>query len=157
MTTATEPRVLQTLEGAPWDIEAYRKIGGYEAWKKCVKELSANDIVNELKKAGLRGRGGAGFPTGIKWEKVLNHRVKEHYFVCNAGEHEPGTFKDRYLLKQAPHQLIEGCLIAAYTVQAKAAFIYVNHEYHEERDNLKRRWRRRRLKGFWATMFWGVA
>src|SRR6266849_3470914 len=77
MTTATEPRVLQTLDGAPWDIEAYRKIGGYEAWKKCIKELSANDIVNELKKAGLRGRGGAGFPTGIKWEKVLNHRVKE--------------------------------------------------------------------------------
>ena len=85
MTTATEPRVLQALDGAPWDIEAYRKIGGYEAWRKCVKELSANDIVTELKKAGLRGRGGAGFPTGIKWEKVLNHRVKEHYFVCNAG------------------------------------------------------------------------
>mgnify|MGYP001793178447 FL=1 len=148
MTTATEPRVLQTLDGAPWDIEAYRKIGGYEAWEKCVKELSANDIVNQLKKAGLRGRGGAGFPTGIKWEKVLNHRVKEHYFVCNAGEHEPGTFKDRYLLKQAPHQLIEGCLIAAYTVQAKAAFIYVNHEYHEERENLKKALAQAKARGF---------
>lgn len=148
MTTATEPRVLQTLDGAPWDIEAYRKIGGYEAWKKCIKELSANDIVNEMKKAGLRGRGGAGFPTGIKWEKVLNHRVKEHYFVCNAGEHEPGTFKDRYLLKQAPHQLIEGCLIAAYTVQAKAAFIYVNHEYHEERENLKKALAQAKAQGF---------
>jgi NADH-quinone oxidoreductase subunit F len=125
MATATDARVLQALDGPPWDIDAYLKIGGYEAWKKCVKELSATDIVNELKKAGLRGRGGAGFPTGIKWEKVLNHRVKEHYFVCNAGEHEPGTFKDRYMLKHAPHQLIEGCLIGAYTVQAKAAFIYL--------------------------------
>jgi NADH-quinone oxidoreductase subunit F len=148
MIAAGEPRVLQTLEGAPWDIEAYRKIGGYEAWKKCLKELSANDIVNELKKAGLRGRGGAGFPTGIKWEKVLNHRVKEHYFVCNAGEHEPGTFKDRYLLKHAPHQLIEGCLIGAYTVQAKAAFIYVNHEYHEERENLKKSLAQAKAQGF---------
>jgi len=62
MTAATESRVLQTLDGAPWDIEAYRKVGGYEAWKKCIKELSANDIVNELKKAGLRGRPARRFP-----------------------------------------------------------------------------------------------
>ena len=112
------------------------------------QRADANDIVNELKKAGLRGRGGAGFPTGIKWEKVLNHRVKEHYFVCNAGEHEPGTFKDRHLLKHAPHQLIEGCLIAAYTVQAKAAFIYVNHEYQEERENLKKALAQAKARGF---------
>jgi len=156
MTTAAEPRVLQELEGAPWEIQAYRKVGGYEAWEKCVKELSANDIVNELKKAGLRGRGGAGFPTGIKWEKVLNHRVKDHYFVCNAGEHEPGTFKDRYLLKQAPHQLIEGCLIAAYTVQAKAAFIYVNHEYHEERENLKKALAQAKAHGFLGANILGT-
>src|SRR5947209_17685986 len=148
MTTATEPRVLQTLDGAPWDIEAYRKIGGYEAWKKCIKELSANDIVNELKKAGLRGRGGAGFPTGIKWEKVLNHRVKEHYFVCNAGEHEPGTFKDRYLLKTNPHQLLEGTLIAAYAVKAKQAFIYVNHEYVEEIATMRKAAEQARTHGF---------
>ena len=138
MTATVESRVLQKLEGAPWDIDAYLKVGGYEAWKKCLKELSPTQVVDELKKSGLRGRGGAGFPTGTKWDKVLNHRVKERYFVCNAGEHEPGTFKDRYLLKMIPHQLIEGCLIAARTVQAKASFIYVNHEYHEERDNLKK-------------------
>jgi NADH-quinone oxidoreductase subunit F len=138
MSIATEPRLVQKLEGAPWEIEGYLKVGGYEAWKRCVDGLKADDVVAELKKAGLRGRGGAGFPTGVKWDKVLNHRVKEHYFVCNAGEHEPGTFKDRYLLKTLPHQLIEGCLIAAHTVQAKAAFIYVNHEYEEERENLKK-------------------
>jgi len=147
MTATAEARVLQMLDGAPWDIDAYLKIGGYEAWKKCVTELSPTQVVDEIKKSGLRGRGGAGFPTGTKWDKVLNHRVKERYFVCNAGEHEPGTFKDRHLLKTIPHQLIEGCLIASRTVQAKASFIYVNHEYHEERDNLKKALAQARARG----------
>ncbi|MBI3603809.1 MAG: NADH-quinone oxidoreductase subunit NuoF [Nitrospirae bacterium] len=138
---------MQQLDGPPWDIDAYVKVGGYEAWRKCVTSMQPDDVVEELKKSGLRGRGGAGFPTGIKWGKVLSHRVKEHYFVCNAGEHEPGTFKDRYLLKHVPHQLLEGCLIAAYTVQAKAAFIYVNHEYQEERQNLKKAIEQARAKG----------
>jgi len=138
MTTLAEPRLVPKLEGTPWDIDAYIKVGGYEAWKKCVKELSPEQVVQELKTSGLRGRGGAGFPTGVKWDKVLNHRVKERYFVCNAGEHEPGTFKDRHLLKTIPHQLIEGCLIASHTARAKASFIYVNHEYQEERENLKK-------------------
>lgn len=148
MTTLAEPRVLRKFEGSPWDIDAYVKAGGYEAWKKCVKELTSDQVVQELKTAGLRGRGGAGFPTGVKWDKVLNHRVKEHYFVCNAGEHEPGTFKDRHLLKSIPHQLIEGCLIASKTVQAKASFIYVNHEYHEERENLKKALALAKERGF---------
>ena len=148
MSSATEPRLVQKLEGAPWEIEGYLKVGGYEAWKRCVDGMKADDVVAELKKAGLRGRGGAGFPTGVKWDKVLNHRVKEHYFVCNAGEHEPGTFKDRFLLKTLPHQLIEGCLIAAHTVQAKAAFIYANHEYEEERENLKKAIAQARARGF---------
>lgn len=146
--TASEPRLLQGLEGSPWEIEPYLRAGGYEAWRKCVKELDRDSIVNEIKQSGLRGRGGAGFPTGTKWDKVLHHRVKERYFVCNAGEHEPGTFKDRYLLKHAPHQLLEGCLIAAHTVQAKAAFIYVNHEYEEERDNLQKALEQAKAKGF---------
>lgn len=156
MTATVESRVLQKLEGAPWDIDAYLKVGGYEAWKKCVTELSPTQVVDELKKSGLRGRGGAGFPTGTKWDKVLNHRVKERYFVCNAGEHEPGTFKDRYLLKMIPHQLIEGCLIAARTVQAKASFIYVNHEYHEERDNLKKALAQAKARGFLGTNVLGT-
>lgn len=148
MSIATEPRLVQQLEGQPWEIEGYLKVGGYEAWKRCVTGWKAEDIVAELKKAGLRGRGGAGFPTGVKWDKVLNHRVKERYFVCNAGEHEPGTFKDRHLLRSIPHQLIEGCLIAAHTVQAKAAFIYVNHEYEDERNNLKKALEQAKAKGF---------
>ena len=118
--TAAGPRLLEKLDGQPWDIEAYIRTGGYEAWKKYLAGMSREDVVNELKKSGLRGRGGAGFPTGIKWDKIIHHRTPEHYFVCNAGEHEPGTFKDRYLLKHHPHQLLEGCLIAAHTAQAKA-------------------------------------
>ncbi|HSC55615.1 MAG TPA: NADH-quinone oxidoreductase subunit NuoF [Nitrospira sp.] len=148
MMTLAEERLVQKIDGAPWDIDAYMKVGGYEAWKKCVRELSPDQVVQELKTSGLRGRGGAGFPTGVKWDKVLNHRVKERYFVCNAGEHEPGTFKDRHLLKTMPHQLIEGCLIASWTAQAKASFIYVNHEYQEERDNLKKALAQAKERGF---------
>lgn len=146
--TATEPRLLQPVNGSPWDLDAYVRRGGYEAWRTCVTGLSREEVVAEIKRSGLRGRGGAGFPTGVKWDKVLNHRVKERYFVCNAGEHEPGTFKDRYLLKHYPHQLVEGCLIAAHTVGAKAAFIYVNHEYEEERTNLERALEQARARGF---------
>lgn len=143
-----EGRVLRPLDGPAWDLSAYAKTGGYEAWKRCVTDSRPQDIVEEIKRSGLRGRGGAGFPTGVKWDKVLNHRVKERYFVCNAGEHEPGTFKDRHLLKYAPHQLIEGCLIASYTVGAKASFLYVNHEYHEEQENLHKALAQAREKGY---------
>jgi len=148
MMTVTDARLVEKVDGAPWDIDAYIKVGGYEAWKKCIKELTPEQVVQELKAAGLRGRGGAGFPTGVKWDKVLNHRVKERYFVCNAGEHEPGTFKDRHLLKTIPHQLIEGCLIASRTAHAKASFIYVNHEYQEERENLKKALAQAKERGF---------
>jgi len=144
---STEPRLLHKLEGAPWEIEPYLRVGGYDAWRKCVMELSREGIVAEIRRSGLRGRGGAGFPTGTKWDKVLHHRIKERYFVCNAGEHEPGTFKDRYLLKHYPHQLLEGCLIAAFTVRAKASFIYVNQEYEEERANLAKAIEQARTRG----------
>lgn len=145
--TAATPRLLYDLDGPPWDIAGYLRRGGYEAWRKSVKELSRDEIVAEVKRSGLRGRGGAGFPTGVKWDKVLHHRIKERYFVCNAGEHEPGTFKDRYLLKHYPHQLLEGCLIAAHAVQAKASFIYINHEYQEERANFEKALEQAKAKG----------
>ncbi|GIW53670.1 MAG: NADP oxidoreductase [Nitrospiraceae bacterium] len=153
--TAVEPRVLQQLNGKPWEIDPYLQVGGYEAWRKCVTALQPDDIVGEIKRSGLRGRGGAGFPTGTKWDKVLHHRIKERYFVCNAGEHEPGTFKDRYLLQHAPHQLLEGCLIASYAVNAKASFIYINHEYHEEHENLKKAIAQARERGFVGKNIFG--
>jgi len=138
VSTAFEPRVLREVRGEPWEIEPYRQQGGYEAWVQCVAKNDPQTIIAQLKEAHLRGRGGAGFPTGLKWDKVFHHRVKERYFVCNAGEHEPGTFKDRYLLRHHPHQLLEGCLIAAHTVGAKAAYIYLNHEFSEERAIFER-------------------
>src|SRR5437773_11977114 len=153
---STEPRLLHKLEGAPWEIEPYLRVGGYDAWRKCVMELSRGGIVAEIRRSGLRGRGGAGFPTGTKWDKVLHHRIKERYFVCNAGEHEPGTFKDRYLLKHYPHQLLEGCLIAAFTVRAKASFIYVNQEYEEERANLAKAIEQARTRGLLGTNVLGT-
>jgi len=133
--TPTPLRLLQPLGGDPWDIESYQKAGGYKAWENCVRQNNPDGVVAELKKSSLRGRGGAGFPTGLKWEKVVHHRTQERYFVCNAGEHEPGTSKDRYLIKHFPHQLIEGCLIASHTVGAKESYIYLNAEFEEERVN----------------------
>jgi NADH-quinone oxidoreductase subunit F len=131
-------RIVKDFGPRPWEIAPYMAQGGYEAWRNCVTKWSREDVVSEIKRAGLRGRGGAGFPTGVKWEKVLTHRVPERYFVCNAGEHEPGTFKDRFLLKTNPHPVLEGVLIAAHTVKAKAAYIYVNHEYVEELATLRK-------------------
>ena len=144
-----EARIIKDFGPRPWEIDPYLKQGGYEALKSCAaNKWTRDEIIAEIKKAGMRGRGGAGFPTGLKWEKVLHHRVPEHYFVCNAGEHEPGTFKDRHLLKTCPHQLLEGALIAAFTVKAKASFVYVNHEYVEELANLRKAAEQARAHGF---------
>lgn len=148
MQVLKEARVIKDFGPRPWEIDPYLKQGGYEALKACATKWTRDEIIAEIKKAGMRGRGGAGFPTGIKWEKVLHHRVPEHYFVCNAGEHEPGTFKDRHLLKTNPHQLLEGALIAAFTVKAKASFVYVNHEYVEELANLRKAAEQARAHGF---------
>ncbi len=128
----TNLRLLKYSHSPSWDIDAYVKNGGYQALKTCVTTLSRDEVVAQIKQSGLRGRGGAAFPTWIKFNKVLNHQTSEHHFVCNAGEHEPGTFKDRHLLRVNPHQIIEGCAIAAYTVNASSASIYINSEYEEE-------------------------
>jgi NADH:ubiquinone oxidoreductase subunit F (NADH-binding) len=108
------------LEGVPTggtlDLAAYEKLGGYEALRKAVAGLAPADIVEEVKRSNLRGRGGAGFPTGKKWEMALAKRGRVKYVCCNASEGEPGTLKDRHLIRANPHLLIEGVMIAAYTV-----------------------------------------
>ena len=149
-------RIVKDFGPRPWEIGPYAEQGGYEAWKSCLTKWSCEEVVAELKRAGLRGRGGAGFPTGVKWEKVLTHRIPERYFVCNAGEHEPGTFKDRYLLKNNPHQVLEGILIAAHTVKAKAAYLYVNHEYVEELASLRKAAEEARAAGFMGKNIFGT-
>ena len=110
-------------------LDVYRRNGGYEAIKKVLDSMSPDDVINEVKKSALRGRGGAGFPTGMKWSFVPKDSPKEKYVVCNADESEPGTFKDRYLMERDPHMLIEGMLIAAYALGAKRNYIYTRGEY----------------------------
>src|SRR3989442_15815081 len=100
-------------------LEVYRRNGGYEAIKKVFDAMSPDDVINEVKKSALRGRGGAGFSTGMKWRFVPKDLPKPKYVVWNADESEPGTFKDRYLMQRDPHILIEGMLVAAYALDAK--------------------------------------
>lgn len=110
-------------------LEVYRKNGGYEALRTVLNSMSPADVIEEVKKSALRGRGGAGFPTGMKWGFVPKDSPKPKYVVCNADESEPGTFKDRYLMERDPHLLIEGMLIAAYALGARTNYIYTRGEY----------------------------
>jgi NADH-quinone oxidoreductase subunit F len=115
-------------EGWTTDIDCYLKDGGYEELKKALK-MQPQEIVNEVKASGVRGRGGAGFPTGAKWGFIRPGETKQIYLICNADEAEPGTFKDRYILHQDPHQLLEGMIISCYAVNARLAYIYIRGEF----------------------------
>src|SRR5690606_18818548 len=102
--------------------------GGYRAVEKALKTMSSDDVVEEVKKSGLRGRGGAGFPTGLKWSFLAKPEGVPRYLVCNADESEPGTFKDRYLMTHIPHALIEGMIVSSYALGAHTSYIYVRGE-----------------------------
>src|SRR6186713_1091815 len=110
-------------------LDVYRQHGGYEALKKVLGGMSPDDVINEVKKSALRGRGGAGFPTGMKWSFVPKDSPKEKYVVCNADESEPGTFKDRYLMERDPHSMIEGMVIAGFALGSTTGYIYTRGEY----------------------------
>ena len=109
-------------------FDVYRKQGGYRAVEKTLKTMSPDDVVEEVKKSGLRGRGGAGFPTGLKWSFLAKPEGRARYLVCNADESEPGTFKDRYLMTYIPHALIEGMIVSSFALGAKTSYIYVRGE-----------------------------
>jgi NADH-quinone oxidoreductase subunit F len=109
-------------------LEVYRQKGGYRAVEKALKTLTPDEVVEEVKKSGLRGRGGAGFPTGMKWSFLAKPEGVARYLVCNADESEPGTFKDRYLMTHIPHALIEGMIVASFALGAKTSYIYVRGE-----------------------------
>lgn len=113
----------------------YVQIGGGNALEN-VKNATADEIIEELTRAGLRGRGGAGFPTGTKWRSILKGGGRHHYAVCNAAEGEPGTFKDRALIRANPYQVVEGLVVAAHTVGAIEAFIAVKHSFQTETQRL---------------------
>ena len=108
----------------------YKKHGGYRSVEKAMKTMTPDEVVEEVKKSGLRGRGGAGFPTGMKWSFLAKPEGKPRYLVCNADESEPGTFKDRYLMEKIPHLLIEGMITSSYALGANTAYIYVRGEYY---------------------------
>jgi NADH-quinone oxidoreductase subunit F len=110
-------------------LEVYRNNGGYKSIEKALKKMTPDEVVNEVKTSGLRGRGGAGFPTGMKWSFIDKKSGNPRYLVCNADESEPGTFKDRYLLMNIPHRLIEGMICASYALGANKAYIYVRGEF----------------------------
>lgn len=115
----------------PWSLETYLKIGGYQQWKKILTEkIPAEKIVEELKLAALKGRGGAGFPTGLKWSFIQRNAPGQKYVLCNSDEGEPGTCKDRDILLYNPHQLIEGMAIAGYAMGATVGYNYMRGEFY---------------------------
>lgn len=109
-------------------FEVYRREGGYKSVKKAL-QMKPGDIVEEVKKSGLRGRGGAGFPTGMKWSFLAKPEGIARYLVCNADESEPGTFKDRYLMEFIPHLLIEGMIVSSFALGSNVSYIYIRGEY----------------------------
>ncbi len=128
-------------------IDCYLRDGGYELLKKALG-MEPKDITEEVKKSGLRGRGGAGFPTGVKWGFIPPNNTKPVYLICNADESEPGTFKDRYIIHQDPHQLLEGIAISSFAVGANVAFIYIREEFPEGAEILERAIAEAEEKGF---------
>jgi NADH-quinone oxidoreductase subunit F len=110
-------------------LDVYRKLGGYEAVTASLGKSSPDEVIEIVKASGLRGRGGAGFPTGLKWSFVPKQSPKARYIVCNADESEPGTFKDHELMVKNPHQLIEGMILAGYAIGSHTGYIYLRGEF----------------------------
>lgn len=129
----------RTLEfDQPWTLDNYRRVGGYQVLEKILKEKTTPEsIIEEIKTSNLRGRGGAGFPTGLKWSFMPRNVEGEKYIVCNSDEGEPGTCKDRDIMRYNPHQLIEGMIIAGYAIGAEAGYNYIRAEFVEPIDRFE--------------------
>ena len=132
---ASHPREATVLsqhfgDPAAIPLEGWKKRGGYAALDAALKMTPA-EIIGVVKDSGLRGRGGAGFPTGVKWSFMKQGDGKPHYLCCNADESEPGTFKDREIMRWTPHALVEGCAIGSYAIGAETCYIYIRGEFTE--------------------------
>jgi NADH-quinone oxidoreductase subunit F len=127
-------------DGSPLSLKEYEQAGGYDALRKALQGMGPHDIQSVVRDSGLRGRGGAGFNTGMKWSFVPmgNDAPSPKYLVANADEMEPGTFKDRLLMEGNPHQLLEGMILAAYAIQATVSYIFLRHEYTRSEEVLRR-------------------
>lgn len=121
----------------PEDIHSYLNAGGYFAIKKILSEMTPEEVIHEIKNSGIRGRGGAGFPTGVKWEACRKAHGDAKYIVCNADEGDPGAFMDRSIIEGNPHSVIEGMMIAAYAIGSNLGYVYIRAEYPAAVDRLK--------------------
>lgn len=137
------------------DLNIYKQHGGIEAFKKAVTGMTPQQVVDEIKASGLRGRGGAGFPTGLKWS-FIDHQNWPHYVVANADESEPGTFKDREIMEYNPYQFLEGMMICAYAVGANAAYIYLRGEFWQIATQLDRCISELETKGYLGERLFGT-
>lgn len=129
-------------------FDVYRQNGGYRSVEKALKTMSPEDVVEEVKKSGLRGRGGAGFPTGMKWSFLAKPEGVPRYLVCNGDESEPGTFKDRFLMTHIPHALLEGMIVSSYALGAHTSYIYVRGEMMPQIRILERAIQEAKAAGF---------
>jgi NADH-quinone oxidoreductase subunit F len=133
----------------PWLLEQYQRRGGYEVLARVLREqMPPAQIIDEVKKSGLRGRGGAGFPTGLKWSFINRDTPGDKYIVCNSDEGEPGTFKDRDILRYNPHALIEGMAIAGYVTGARVGYNYIRGEFWEPYERFEAALEEARAAGF---------
>jgi len=141
--------IFKNVDRQGWDpsIATYLSDGGYKMLEKAL-EMEPSAITNEVKTSGLRGRGGAGFPTGLKWTFIPPNNTKPVYLICNCDESEPGTFKDRYIVHQDPHQLLEGMVISCFAVGAHTAYIYMREEFPEAAKIMEAAIEEAREKGF---------
>src|SRR5262245_7642299 len=126
-----EKILLKNMEQSGYDgsLRAYEQTGGYTALRNILGKVPQAEVIETVKKSGLRGRGGAGFPTGVKWGFIPKDHTGHKYLCCNADESEPGTFKDRQLMERDPHQVLEGILIACYAIGAETGYIYIRGEF----------------------------
>jgi len=141
----------------PEKIDDYINVGGYEGLRKALTEMSREEVIEEIKKSGLRGLGGAGFPAGRKWEACYQAPGEEKYVICNGDEGDPGAFQDRSVMEGDPHAVLEGMIIAAYAVGAKRGFIYVRAEYPLAVKRLRTAISQAKAKGFLGKKILGTS
>ena len=149
---------LTPVLSAHWDekdsftLEGYKRHGGYTASAKALK-MEPDAIIQQVKDSGLRGRGGAGFPTGMKWGFIDKSTNNPRYFVCNFDESEPGTFKDRHIGQMNPHQLIEGMILGSYALGARTSYIYIRGELFTCFGSSKKPSKKPMLMGYLVKIF----
>ncbi len=149
--------IMKGLDGANWGLKAYEERGGYQALRKMVSDkMTPEAVVAEVKKSALRGRGGAGFPTGLKWSFMPKNYAGQKYVVCNTDEGEPGTFKDRDIIRYNPHALIEGMIIAGYAIGATVGYNYIHGEIWDEYLRFEQALEEARAAGYLGTNILGA-